>query len=74
MLCCGAAIAQEEGIMMFDLSHPQMKRERMLAQLIHVLSQIQREAYLLADDPSLFHDARLAAPPHDPSNGADAGM
>ena len=40
-------IVQEEGVMMFDLSHPQMKRERMLAQLIHVLSHIQREAYLL---------------------------
>ena len=64
LLCCGAAIAQEEGIMMFDLSHPQMKRERMLAQLIHVLSQIQREAYLLADDPSLFHDARYASALH----------
>ena len=50
--------------MMFDLSHPQMKRERMLAQLIHVLSQIQREAYLLADDPSLFHDARYASALH----------
>ena len=59
-LCYGAVIAQKEDALLFDLHDPEMRSERMLRQLFHLLRSRRGMTWVLFPDTTLFHDARYA--------------